>query len=541
MSMISCEDARTSPSPRSSGSWPGPQPDSSTDPDAWVSRFLLVLLPLVKLAIHLAAIRGYGYFRDELYYIVCSERLAAGYVDHPPLSIAVLAFTRAVLGESLPAIRLPAALAGALTVLVTGLTARRAGGGAWAQATAMIAVIAAPAYLGMNSYFSMNSFDLLFWALASWLLVRLLETGDLRLWLWIGVVAGLGLLNKISMLWFIGALAFALLLTPERRQLRTPWPWLGGAVAASLFLPNLVWQAQNGWPTLEFMAGATAEKMRIISPAEFLGGQILFLNPVSLPVWLAGLGFCLFSREGRRLRVLGLIWVLVFLLLIWSQKSRTSYLMPAYVPLLAVGAAALERVSARRRARPVALLLPVLPLALLVSGAVLAPLRLPILDVTTYIRYTDFLGVAPTTDEKKRLGDLPQRFADMHGWPELVETVAVSVARLSPAERRRAVILTSNYGEAAALHVLGRDRSLPPVISGHNTFWLWGPGGFTGQVMIAVGEDREMLEPLFASVEPLAVTACEHCMPYENGLPVHVCRRSRRPVSEVWLELKHYD
>jgi len=211
----------------------------------------------LKLLLHALALTHWGYFRDEFYYLACARHLAWGYVDQPPFSIAVLALVRATLGDSLWAIRALPALAGAATVLFTGLTVRELGGGRTAQALACFAAVLPPVWLVVDHYFSMNAFDTLFWTLAAWLLLRALAGGGTRTWAVLGVVLGLGLLNKASMLWFAGGAFLGLAASPLRGTLRTRGPWLAAAIAAALFAPHVAWQVAHGWPTLEFMRNAT--------------------------------------------------------------------------------------------------------------------------------------------------------------------------------------------------------------------------------------------------------------------------------------------
>ena len=498
----------------------------------------VILFPLAKLVLHLATHRGYGMFRDEYYYLACSENLAWGYVDHPPLSVALLAGARAVFGDSLLAVRLLPAIAGALTVLLVGLIARGLGGGRFAQSLAMLAALVAPIYLGLDHFFSMNAFDLLVWAAAAWLLVRILRGADPRLWLVLGAVLGLGLLNKISVLWLGFGLAVGLLGTGMRRTLRTPWPWAAAAISGLLFLPHLLWQVRHGWPTLEFVRNATGEKMVDVQPLEFLGSQVTMMNPATLPLWLAGLAWLLFGRKGRPFRLLGVVYLAVFALLVLSGTSRAGYLAPAYTWLLAAGGVAAEMGFERARvpwARWAA------GVVLAAAGVVLAPFALPVLPVETYIAYARSMGVEPSTEERKELSDLPQHYADMHGWEEIVRTVAEVFDGLSPEEQAKAAIFTYNYGDAGAIDRLGRPLGLPRAISGHNSYWLWGPRDRTGEVLIVLGNTRENLLRRFEQVELGATVECFHCMPYENHRPVWICRDIDRPLNEVWADLKHFD
>ena len=496
----------------------------------------LLALALAKLLLHFTAITKYGWFRDELYYLVCAQHPAAGYVDQPPLSIWILGVVRALFGDSLIAIRLLPALAGAATVFITGRIARELGGGHFAQALAALAALIAPVFLGSDHFYSMNTFDILLWTLAAWLALRALSAGSPRHWLALGVVLGLGLLNKISVMWLIAGLSAGVLVSPARGVLRTRWPWLAVGVALLLFSPHVAWQVQHGWPTLEFMRNATGRKMAGVNPLGFLSGQILEMNPVTLPLWLGGLVWLLFSRAGRAGRPLAVMYLAVAAFLLAGGRSRASYLAPAYVSLFAGGAVAFERItSARPRAvRAIAVTL------LVALGAVAAPLALPLLPVQNYIRYAKALGMAPSTEENLRIGLLPQHYADMFGWVELVDEVEKAYRTLSPEDQARCSIFGQNYGEAGAITVLGRRRGLPPALSGHNSFWLWGPGERSGDVMIVVGGDLEDNQRVFHDLRRVGTAHSKYAMPYEQEMPIYIGRGLRVPVRELWPQLRRF-
>ena len=501
---------------------------------------LLAGLPLLKLLLHLAVGRGYGYFRDELYYLACANHLAWGYVDHPPFSIALLAAWRALFGDSIQAIRVVPALAGGATVLFTGLLARRMGGGRFAMALAMLAVIAMPIFLSLDAYYSMNALELLFWVMAAWLTARILAGGEPRLWPWLGVLVGLGLLNKISMSWFGFGLAVGLIATPERRHLRTRGPWLAAGIAALLFLPHLIWQVTHGWPTLEFMANAGSQKMQRVNPLDFLRIQVRVHHPLLFPLWLGGLGWLLFGRSARALRPLGITYLVVLGLLVFNGTSRANYLSPAYPMLLAAGATALgawlaRRESVARWVRPAAFV------AVVAAAAPFLPLTLPILPVDDYVRYADRMGMRPSTEERKAVGRLPQFFADMQGWDDLARAIAAVYHGLPAEEQAHCGIYCANYGEAGAVEVIGRRLGLPPPISSHNNYWLWGPGPADRTVMILYGSQRADAERVFERVEEAAIFRTPDCMPYETDNPILVCRGLRLPLADAWARTKHYD
>jgi len=521
----------------------------------------LIILPLTALLVHLAFVHGYGYFRDELYYLACVRHLAWGYVDQPPLSIALLWIVTHTIGSSLFAIRLLPAVAAAVIVWLTGDMARRLGGGSFAQVLAMCAALVAPEYLGIASVYTMNIFDIFFWTLAVWLLIRIFTEGDARLWPWLGLVLGLGLLNKISVLWLGFGLVCGLLLTRQRRWLGTSGPWVAGAIAAVLFLPYVLWQIPNHWATLEFMHNATTQKMAGLSPVAFLIDQVLTMQPLTAPIWIAGLAFFLFdgSARGRRdpsissgspratsrgedahpLRPLGIIYVAVLLILIVNGKSRAGYLAPAYTMLFAAGALVIERAIRRTGwgwLRPAVLTV------LLAGGAVTAPLAMAMLPVPSYVAWARALGQKPATEEKKAVGVLPQFYADMQGWPRMVGDVARVYDQLSPADRMEAAVFVGNYGEAGAIDLFGPALGLPPAISSHNNYWLWGPRGYTGRIVIFLVpmDARPRLEQAFGSVVQAGEVECGDCMPYEDHQPIFICRNPRLTLQQLWPHLKNF-
>lgn len=498
---------------------------------------VLACIALAKLALHLATSQGYGIFRDELYYIACSERMAWGYVDHPPLSIALLWLARHAFGDSLLAIRLLAAVAGAGSVFAAGLIARELGGRRGAQVLAAMAVFFAPVFVAFAHFFSMNVFDLLFWTVLQLVVVRILQRDEPRLWILFGLLAGFGLQNKYSVGFLAFGLMVGLLLTPQRRHLASPWLWLGGALAVLIFLPHLWWQLQTGWPSLEFMANATAEKNLPVSPSTFASQQLVLLNPLFAPLWAAGLLALLLSPSMARVRALGWSYVAVWILFV-TQRAKAYYLAPIYPALFAAGAVALERICARRAWRwpmPAATALTV------IAGLALLPLALPVLPVEQFLTYQAALGLSQPQMERNPRGALPQQYADMHGWRELVDTVGRVADRLPPAERARAVVLLRNYGEAGAVEFLGKPRGLPRAISGHNNYWLWGPGEVgADDPVIVVGLPRERLQEEFVQVERVDTVRCTYCMPYQNDLPVHLARGMKSPLAELWQQLKRF-
>ncbi len=496
-----------------------------------MSAIVLALVAL-KLLIHFYAGRHYGYFVDELYYVACSKHLDWGYVDQPPLIAVIALVARKLFGDSLLALRLWPALAGAGEVWLTALIARELGGRVYAQALAALAVIVAPGLLGVDHFLSMNAFEPLFWLGCAWLLIRIVRTGNDKLWIWFGVLSGIGLENKYSMLIFGTGVVLGLLLTPERRLLASRWLWIAGGIAFLLFLPNLLWNVQHGFPFLELQANIRRSGRDVaLNPLSFFAEESLAMHPLTIPIWLAGLWFFFFTADGRRFRAIGWAWVFTAAVVI-TMSPRIYYLFPAYPLLFAGGAIFWETKPAWLRIGWSAILA--------ITGVLLAPLAIPVLRPETYIRYTQAIHLAPPAIETHRLGPLPQLFADQFGWEEMTAVVARAYHRLPTDVQAKTAIFGQNYGQAGAIDMYGPQYGLPPAISGHQSYFLWGPRDYTGESMIVLADNRETLEKLFASVEFAGRVEHPYSMPYEH-FDVFYCRGLKQPMQELWPKIKKWN
>ena len=505
------------------------------------SAALSATLPLaglagVKLALQLAGAAHYGFFRDELYYMACGEHLAWGYVDQPPLIAALAWLVRHVFGHSLFSLRLLPAVAGAIVVLLTGHLARELGGGAFAQLLAATGVLLAPAYLAFDSFFSMNAFEPLWWLLCAWIAVRVIRGGSPRLWLAFGFVAGIGMENKHTMLVLGFAVVAGLLLAGEWRQFRSRWMWAGGLVALAIFLPNLLWEAHHGWPQIEVVRNAQLYKNVPISAWRFLGEQIVFLNPVASALWLAGLGWLLFAKEGRPFRFLG--WAYLIILVVFLGLGGKSYYpVPAYTILLAAGGVAFERFAGSSSLRWIG---KAYPAVLVIAGLCLIPFGVPVLSIgrfTQYARHFPYATLVKTERDAKGV-ELPQLYADMFGWDNMASTVAAVYHSLPVPDRASCGILAGNYGEAGAIDYYGPALGLPKALSGHNSYFYWGPRGYSGECMIVLGEHSIETIALFEDVRQAATIHSPLAMPNERVVPVYVCRKPRAPLSKLWPRFK---
>jgi hypothetical protein len=498
---------------------------------------LIVAFSAVALLVHLLTNARYGYFRDELYYIACGRHLAFGYVDQPPLSILLLRLSQVLFGDSLFAIRLLPALAGAVIVAITGLIARELGGGAWAITLSCAAWLCALFNLAVGNFFSMNAFEPLFWMGCIYLLVRIINGGSPTLWLWFGVLVGLGLENKHSMVFFGAGVFVALLVTPERRYLAEKWIWFGGLIAFAIALPNILWQAQHDWPTYELLSNiAHSDKNVALSPAQFILQQIVFMNPGTLPLWFFGLCWVFGSRDGRRYMTIGIIY-LVMLAEFIILHGKSYYLAPAYPMLFAAGSVAVERVfSNRLKWCKLGLLI-----LILASGGLIAPLGVPILPPGKLVAYMRAIGLQLPRTETSHTASLPQIFADQFGWQEMVASVAHVYHHLRPEDEKRAAIFCQNYGEAGAIDFFGSKYGLPPAISGHQNYFLWGPRDWTGEVLLVLDTDDDDERQQFASVEDLGqIVSSQWAMPFERRTHIYLCRDLKANVREFWPHVKKW-
>ncbi len=503
----------------------------------------------IKLAIQiigniLAQHAGYGIFRDELYYLVCGQRLAFGYVDQPPLVALQARLTEMLFGhDHMWSLRLLSALAGAATVFLTGLLAWAFGGNRRAAALAMLGVISAGIYLGIDGFLSMNSFDPVFWMLCTFALIRVAQATSQKevrnWWLVFGASAGLSFENKDSVAFFLIAMLIALLLTPQRRILASRWMAAAVAVLVLIALPNFLWQVFHHFPTLEFLHNVqTSGKNTKLPPLQFISQQIMMLTPQNVLLWGTGVLWLLFAKNTRQWRFLG-VFFLVFFALMLVLHSKDYYLAPAYPVFFAAGAVAWMTWASQKRWRN-ALVLAFAALEVICLAAFL-PFSIPVLPPQQYLAYAKKLHFSSTDSEvQKEKPLLPQFYADRFGWSDLVEEVARVYRSLPPQEQAVTGVYAGNYGEAGAIDILGRKYGLPMSISGHQTYWLWGPRGYTGKEMIIIsGATIDEAQQVYASCRIAGRVDNPLAMPYEHK-NIFLCYGRKVPFQSDWKSQKVY-
>lgn len=477
----------------------------------------IALLGLAVLLVLVALSPAYGFHRDELYFIVVGRHPAFGYVDQPPLTPLLTAGAVQLLGLHPWAIRILPALAMVACVALAASMARDMGGTSRAQLIAAL-VVAVSGFLAAGHLAATATFDILAWSVVLALMTRILAGGDRRLWLAVGLAAGIGLENKHLVLFLGFGLALGLLVH-RRDLLRTRGPWLAIAIALLLWAPNLAWQVANGLPQIEMAAhiAGDADENRVLLVPQLL----LLAGPLLFPLALAGLVALYRNTTLRPFRVLGTAFLAIFVTILLTG-GKSYYVAGAWPPLMAAGAIVVDRWLGRRRPR-----MAVFGAAAAVSFLLVAVLVLPVLPAATFA--------------SSGLNGIYKESGEQIGWPELTREVAGVVDGLTPEERAKAVILTGNYGEAGALELLGQGR--PPVYSGHNSLWDLGPPPDERTVVVLVGTwEPPWMHGAFAGCRTVATIENDVDMPNdEQGQSIQVCSRMTRTWSDAWPDFRHLD
>lgn len=488
---------------------------------------------IVTFAFHALLAGRYDLFRDELYFIVCGQHPSFGYVDQPPL-VPLAAAALYKLGLGAWGLRLPVAAAAGALAWLTGTFARKLGGGTVAVAVATLATAIAPMLMGLTATLNTSAFDPLCWTAVALLVVYALREDNDRALIWAGAITGITLEIKYAILFWIVGLVLGLLLTPQRRILLRPALWIGAALAAAIAAPSFVWQMLHGFPFLE-LGEAAGGKNAAIPLGSFLTNQVMVMNPAFAPLWIAGLVAPFIVKPLKDLRFIPIACLIVFAI-VRIGHGKDYYLSPLYPSLFAIGTIALAGLVRARLARIVA--------GIAVAGGVAvsaaaAPIALPILSPSQLVHYIERTGISPQKQERSFKGTvLPQTFADQLGWHDFTRQVEAAWAKIPTDERARTAIKVDNYGEAAALDIYG--RGLPPVLSGHNQYYLWGLRGQDPVNVMVVQFDLPSLRPHCRSTKLLGKTYSRFAMAYENDKVIALCIRVKPSLQQLWPTTKHF-
>jgi hypothetical protein len=489
---------------------------------AWSVAILVAIL-------HLATAGRYDIFRNELYFIVCGRHPAFGYVDQPPLIPLLAALTQSG-GIHVWLLRLPAAIAAIALVPVTVALAQLLGAttrGAWLAA---VAAAFAPLVVATSATLNTSSFEPLAFTAIAYYVTRAIVKNERGAFVWGGVIAGLAFEARYGILMWIAGLVLGLAIAGPRSTFRSREAWIGTGIAVLIALPNVIWQLVHGLPFVEAMRNDNAGNLTG-TPAAFTIDQIVAVNILLAPLWIAGVVAPFASKRFAPYRYLAIAFVAA-LALVFVTHGKSYYAAAFYPTALALGAAACTRLWRS--------LVAVWAVLAAVNGALALPLVLPVLTPPALKHMLDNMSFRPRPVEVAMIGaPLFEPFSDEFGWHGLAKTVEDVYASLPPSERARAAIFAENYGEAGAIDVYG--NGLPPVISGNNQYYLWGPRGYDGSVLIAVNVDPAQWAQLCESTTIAARFGdSPYAMPYERDRPILLCRGMHPPLQQVWPRLKTY-
>jgi hypothetical protein len=500
-------------------------------------------IALANLLFHIYFNNRYGYFRDEFDYMSCGDHRGWGYVDQPPLMPFLIHICRAVLGDSLRSIRFIPALASSLLIVQTAAIACELGGRRYALLLSAVCALIAPQYLSNGSLLGTNCLEPNLWMGCAYFAILAIKRNDPHYWVWFGVVAGLGLEEKYSIAVFGLGIVVGLLLTEQRRVFLNRWIWLGGLAAFLIFFPNVLWNIKYDWPFVQLMRAIRAEGRDVVlGPFPYFFQQTLLVNPLTAPIWLAGLFALLFSSRFKPYRVLGWCYLVCYTVF-FVLHGKNYYLAPIYPMLLAAGAVVIESaIDGRENAAPRRQWLKqAITVVLLASGAHLAPVVVPILPPDDFLAYTKYLPFKlPVMEHSHARAALPQWYSDQFGWKEIENEAAVAWNRIPADERHDCGIFAQDYGQAGAIDFFGRRDGLPPALSGHQTWFLWGPRGYSGDCMIVLDDRKEVLERLWERVEYVG-TSADNPYALEKQIDVFLCKGTKfGTLTQLWPKVKRW-
>jgi hypothetical protein len=496
---------------------------------------IIGLLVLSKLLTPFFIHHDFGFHRDELLYMAQGTHLSWGYIAVPPFTAFIAKVTQVLLGYGIYSIRFFPALSGAISLWLTTMIVKEMGGNPFARILSGVSYLFSLAYLRINILFMPVTFNVFFFVLGAYILIKILKTNDPKYWIWLGVTIGIGLLNKYTMLLFGFGITVGLLLTDYRSYFLSKWPWISAALAIIIFLPNLIWQQMHHWPFFQQMRILDQYQLVHVHPLNFIVFQFLQTLFVS-PVWIIGLYF-LFSKHGKKYRPIGWTYFSILLVLL-LEHGKAYYLAAAYPMLIAAGCVMIEQYIERKSWY----FLKKLSVGLIIGCTLIyIPVGIPVFSVPGMIRYFKFglkyLNLKPALLwEKGKYHSLPQDYADMLGWEKMASVTADIYHSLPKSEQKDCGIFANNYGEAGAISYYSSKYQIPKAISGDSSYWLWGYNNISGRVMIIIGSNEKDNSVFYKDVRKAAVFQFPHSR--ESGVSIFIARQPKLTMEQIWPMLK---
>jgi hypothetical protein len=498
---------------------------------------IFTYLAIIKIMIHFLANGNYGFHRDEFLYIAMGEHLDWGFLEVPPFIAVIAKLSRFILGDSLFAFRVLPTLAGAIIVYLIGYITKELGGKQFAQILAIFCFIFSPGFLGSGYLLQPVVFNQLFWTSAIYILIKIIKYGHHKYWIYLGLICGIGLLTKYTMLLLGFAIFLGMLFSSNRFHFKTKWPWIGGGISFLIFLPNLIWQNNHNWPLIDHLKTLHETQLVNMQPSGFLIMQIL-ATFWAFPIAAFGFYYFFFNKENKKYITLGFVYLIPFTILLLTG-GKPYYLFPVYPMLFAGGSYFIEQkwLSKKRIFQMVAIVW------IILNNLITIPYAIPILPIKTFKVYANFMAVnfgldAPLRWEDGKVHSNRQDYADMFGWENQVSVVARVFHNLTESEKADCTLLASNYGQAGAFEYYRLKYNIPKVVSFSSSYYLWGSGEVEKNIVITIGFSESVLKDYCPQLELLDIIT--HDVARETNISVYICRQPKQSLRELWPDLYKY-
>ena len=488
----------------------------------------ILLLSIIKLVIHLIGNRNYGFHRDELLHLSASEHLDWGYMEFPPF-IALIGKIQYILFDySLLGTRIFPMLCGVGIVILSCFIAKELGGKSPAILLTGICVLSFMPFYRNHLLFQPVAFDQFFWTLGFFLILKYINTQKRWYLLGFGITAGLGLMNKYTMIIFLIGILLGVMIFERKKFLNNKYSYFALLIALAIILPNIIWQIRHDFPAIDHITKLKETQLNGINRLEFFTEQFHY-NPFVLAVSFLGLIGLIFLQPLKKYKMFG-IAVLSIILLFFIQKAKAYYLCAAYSILFASGAVMFDHILKKRKVIVLLLLIP------MISYTVMAlPHLIPIMPVESYIKYASL-----EKDENNRVNGLTGDYADMFGWEEQAILVDSVYNSLSESEKEKCILWAENYGEAGAINILGKKYGLPAPVCKHGSFWLWGPGNNEGYSAISLGNQKHSVEMFYEEFTLIKTITHPYAIDEENNIPLYLCKKPKISMQEIWPEFREH-